>query len=423
MGQAGAMPDEDHARHPGPLLRTTTEYAWRLLLLGVAAYLLLLVLGHLLEVIVPVAVALFLTGLLDPLLRALRNRRVPRAAATLATVLAAVVVIGGLLSLVVLRAVDQLPQLADEVNAVIPHLRHWLEKGPLRVNPKTVNNLSSTISREVSRHSSTVISAATSTGKTVLELATGLLLTFFITIFFLYDGARVWRFVCLVAPAAARPRFDLAGRAAWETLRQYVHGTLIVAVFHGLAIAIVLTILGVPLVLPLAVLVAAGSLVPIVGAFVTGLVAIGVAGVAQGLTAAIVVTIVLIADDQIEAHILQPFVVGRYVRIHPLATVLALTAGGVLAGFVGVLFAVPLVACLSSAVRTLVRPGDASFVGGGLPAVPLDPGVPVDPGAPDGHPGDGHPRDGQTPDATAGATEPAGEPDRGHGRWPWQHGR
>jgi putative heme transporter len=411
------MADEDQPRHPGPLLRTATEYTWRLLLLGVTAYLVLRVLGHLLEVIVPVALALLLSALLDPLLRALRNRRVSRGIATLATILTAVVVIGGLMSLVVLRAIDQLPQLADQVNAVIPHLRHWLEKGPLRVSPKTVNNLSNTISKEVSRHSSTIASAAASTGKTVLELATGLLLTFFITIFFLYDGARVWQFVCLAVPRDARPRVDRAGHAAWDTLRQYVQGTLVVAIFHGLAIAVVLTILGVPLVLPLAVLVAAGSVVPIVGAVVTGLVAVGVAGVSQGLTAAIIVAIVLIVDNQVEAHILQPFVVGRYVRIHPLATVLALTAGGVLAGIVGVLFAVPLVASLSSAVRVLVRPEEKAAGEGAAPAVPADAQL-AEPPRP-GQDVDGHSPDG----VVAGSNEVKEGPDRGRGRWPWQHER
>jgi predicted PurR-regulated permease PerM len=328
-----------------------------------------------------------------------------------------VVVIGGLMSLVVIRAIDQVPQLADQVNAVIPHLRHWLEKGPLRVSPKTVNNLSDTITKEVSRHSSTIASAAASTGKTVRELATGLLLTFFITIFFLYDGARVWQFVCLAVPREARPRFDRAGHAAWDTLRQYVQGTLVVAVFHGLAIAVVLTILGVPLVLPLAVLVAAGSVVPIVGAVVTGLVAVGVAGVSQGLTAAIIVAIVLIVDNQVEAHILQPFVVGRYVRIHPLATVLALTAGAVLAGIVGVLFAVPLVASLSSAVRVLVHSEEKAPVEGTAPAVPADAQL-AEPPRP-GQEVDGHSPDG----VVGGSNEVKDGPDRGRGRWPWQHER
>jgi predicted PurR-regulated permease PerM len=126
-------------------------------------------------------------------------------------------------------------------------------------------------------------------------------------------------------------------------------------VFHGVAIAVVLTVLGVPLVIPLALLVALGSFIPLVGAIVTGVLAVGVAGVSEGLIAAVVVAAVLVADNQVEAHLLQPFVVGRYVRIHPLAIVLALTAGTILFGVFGALIAVPLTACVNSAVRSVLH--------------------------------------------------------------------
>jgi putative heme transporter len=362
-GQARDVPDTnpppaDHrpqpTQLPGPVLRVGADYAWRLLVLVLAAYVVVRALSHVLEVIVPLAAALFVTALLHPVQAYLRRHGVHRGIATLITVIVAFVAFGGLLTLVIFRAIDQIPQLADKVNSVLPSLRHWLEKGPLKVSPKTVNNLSSTVSKEVSSHSSTLISAAASTGKTVISGATGVLLAFFATVFFLYDGPKVWHFLTLISPAPARPRVDAAGRAAWGTLGHYVHGSLVVAVFHGLAIALVLGILGIPLVLPLAVLVAIGSFVPIVGAVVTGLAAVAVAGVTGGVSDAIIVAVVLVADNQIEAHVLQPFVVGRYVRIHPLAIVVSLTAGAVLAGILGALFAVPLVACASSAVRSLV---------------------------------------------------------------------
>ncbi len=121
-----------------------------------------------------------------------------------------------------------------------------------------------------------------------------------------------------------------------------------------MVIAIALTILGVPLAFPLAVLVGLGSFVPLVGAFVTGVLAVGVAGLSKGLVAAIVVVVVLLADSQVEAHALQPFVVGRYARIHPLAVVLALTAGGILFGIFGAIIAVPVVACTNSAAQALL---------------------------------------------------------------------
>jgi putative heme transporter len=348
------VPEKEQTQLPGRVLRVGADYAWRLLVLALATYVVIRVLGHVLEVIVPLAVALFLTALLHPLQAFLERKGLNRGLATLFTLIVAFLAFGGLLALVIDRAIDQIPQLADQVNSVLPSLRHWLEKGPLKVSPKTVDNLSTTVSKEISTHSSTVVSAAASTGNTVIHGAAGALLAFFATVFFLYDGPKVWHFLTLMSPAPARPRVDAAGRAAWGTLRHYVHGSLVVAVFHGLAIALVLGILGVPLVLPLAVLVAIGSFVPIVGALVTGLAAVAVAGVTGGLTDAIIVAIVLVADNQIEAHLLQPFVVGRYVRIHPLAIVVSLTAGAVLAGILGALFAVPLVACASAAVRSLV---------------------------------------------------------------------
>jgi predicted PurR-regulated permease PerM len=356
MGTEQGMGTEHQRQLPGPVLRIGAAYTWRILVLGAAAYVAVRLLSHLLEVIVPLGVALLLSSLLHPLLHWLRRHRVPQSLATLLSVLVALVVIVGLAAIVVVRAVDEFPQLGNKIDALLPHLRHWLETGPLHVNRSTVNNFSKTVSKEISSNSSSLLSAAAYTGRKVVSVAAGILLTFFITVFFLYDGPRVWRFVCLIAPSPARDRFDRAGRAAWVTIGHYARGTLVVAVFHGVAIAIVLAVLGVPLVLPLAVLVALGSFVPIVGAVVTGLLAVAVAGVTNGVAGAIVVAVVLVADNQIEAHVLQPFVVGRYVRIHPLATVLSLTAGTVLGGILGAIFVVPLVACASAAVRILVVP-------------------------------------------------------------------
>lgn len=354
MQPVGSRVPPERSRVPGPLLRTSTDYAWRLLVVGITVYLALRVLGHLLEVVVPLAVALLFSALLDPLRGALDRRGFSRGWATLVTIVVAIVVLVGIGTLVVDRTIEELPQVTDQINALIPHIRHWLIHGPLHLRPNAVDNISTTLSQELSKHSSAIISAATTTGRSVVSFLVGLLLTFFITIFFLYDGKRVWHFVTLAFPAPARTRVDAGGRAAWETIGHYVHGTLVVAVFHGLAIAVVLLILGVPLVLPLAAIVAIGSFVPIVGAVVTGLVAVGVAGVTQGLTAAIIVAIILVVDNQVESHLLQPFVVGRYVHIHPLATVLALAAGAVLAGILGALFAVPIVATVSSAVKAIL---------------------------------------------------------------------
>ena len=342
-------------RYPGRLLRTSSDYSWRLLVLGALLYFAVRLLSHLAIAFIPFIVALLVTALLRPVLVWLRRRGVPRGLATIASLLLAVVVVGGVVTLVVLGAIDQAPQLGGQINRLIPHVKNWLETGPLHLNRSTVNNFSQTLTRDVNNNSSAIASTALSTGKTVLDLIAGFLLAIFITVFLLFDGEGVWEFAVKVLPGSARPHADRAGRAAWYTLGHYVRGALVVAVFHGVVIAIALEILRVPLVLPLAVLVGLGSFVPLVGAVITGALAAAIALIEKGTVAGIAVVGVLLVDNQIEAHLLQPFVVGRYVRIHPLATVLALAVGAILFGIFGAIIAVPTVACVNSAVRGVLE--------------------------------------------------------------------
>ncbi len=337
--------------YPGPVLRTGADYAWRLIAIGTVVYFGVLLLSRLSEVVIPFIVSILITGILQPLAHRLRRLGLGRGLATVLTILIALVIVGGLITVVVFRAAQQAPQLGNEINNLLPHIKHWLIHGPLQINAKTVNNLNTTISNDITKNSSKVASTALTTGKTLLAVLTGMVLAIFSTIFLVYDGDRVWAFLLKGVPGPARPSLDAAGRAAWSTISYYIRGTLIVAVFHGVVLTATLTILGVPLAFPLGVLIGLGSFIPLVGAVVTGVLAVAVAGLAKGLVAAIIVIAILLLDNQIEAHVLQPFVVGRYVRIHPLAVVLSLAAAALLFGIVGAFIAVPVVATLNSAVR------------------------------------------------------------------------
>ncbi|HUE58528.1 MAG TPA: AI-2E family transporter [Acidimicrobiales bacterium] len=354
---------------PGPLLRLAGEYGWRLIVVGFVFYWAVILAHHLTLVVVPFLIALLVTALLSTPLRWLRHRGLGRGLATLATILLMFIVLGGILALVIVRAAEQAPQLGNEINNLLPHIKHWLITGPLHLNAKSVNNLSQTITNNITKNSSKIASTALTTGREALNLVAGFLLVVFSTIFLLYDGQKVWSYVVKIVPPAARDRADAAGHAAWTTLSHYVRGTLVVAAFHGVVMAITLTLLGVPLAFPLAVVIALGSFVPLVGAVLTGVLAIAIAGLAKGLVAAIIVFAVLIIDGQIEGHILQPFVVGRYVRVHPLAVVLALGAGGLLFGIFGAVVAVPFVACINSGVQAAKRlsPAGTPHEGGEIP--------------------------------------------------------
>ena len=177
------------------------------------------------------------------------------------------------------------------------------------------------------------------------------------TFFLLYDGERVWRWLLGPLPRAAGTRVDRAGRTAWTTLTAYVHGTAVIATFHGVVIGVVLFLLHVPLVLPLAVLAFVGGFVPLVGALVAGSLAVLVALGTRGWVTAVILLGVLLVENQVEAHLLQPLVMGRYVRLHPLAIGLAIAVGSVLGGVLGAIVAVPAAAIVYRAAPLLSARG------------------------------------------------------------------
>lgn len=362
---------------PGPLLRAAAAYAWRFVVVGFVIYFAVEVLSQLSLVVIPFLAALMVTALLRPVYNFFLRHGAGRGLGTVATVVGSFVLLGGLMTLVVTRAAAQAPQLGNEINSLIPHVKHWLIHGPLHMNPKSVNNISKTITSDITKHSSTIASTALSTTKSLLDVVGGFLLVVFSTIFLLYDGEVVWHFTLHAVPPAVRDKVDAGGRAAWVTLSHYVRGTLVVAVFHGVVMAIALTLLGVPLAFPLAVVIGLGSFVPLVGAVVTGILAVGVAGLSKGLVAAIIVVAVLLVDGQIEGHVLQPFVVGRFVRVHPLGVVLALTVGGLLFGIFGAIIAVPVAACLNTGIKAAqavpVAEGAAVDAGSAIVAGPDQP--------------------------------------------------
>jgi predicted PurR-regulated permease PerM len=184
-----------------------------------------------------------------------------------------------------------------------------------------------------------------------------------VLIFFLHDAGRIWRFVLRLVPLHQRDEVDLAGRRGFASLVGYTRATAVVAVVDALGIAIGLWILEVPLVVPLAAVVFLGAFVPVVGAVLSGAVAVAVALVANGYVEALIVLAIVIAVVQLESHVLQPILMGRAVQLHPLAVVLGVAAGVVVAGITGALLAVPLIAVLAAAVRSLAHPDHPSDSG------------------------------------------------------------
>ncbi len=336
-------------------LQTGAAWSWRLLIIAIVVYLAARAIGVLYVVVVPCVAALLLTALLQPLAGRLTRAGLPNLAATWCTLLIAAAVIGGLAMLITNRVSADYPALVAETKHTVAQVQSLLSGPPFHVKSSTVKNFLDNIPSFLSKHRSLVAGTLVTGGKIAAEFFGGLVLMLFVMFFLIKDGERIWGWLLgKMQPHNAR-RWDRAGRASWTAVVYYMRGTVVVAAIHGVVVGLALWIMGVPLALPLAVLVFIAAFVPLVGLLVAGALAVVVTLVAKGWLDALILVIVLVVEDQLEAHLLQPQVVGRVIRLHPLAVILALAVGSVLAGIPGALVAVPVVAVLTRALPELGR--------------------------------------------------------------------
>ena len=219
----------------------------------------------------------------------------------------------------------------------------WLSQGPLGVEREQVTDAVDQ-ALEGASGAGNITGSVLSGAALVVEFIAGLLLMLIVLFFFVHDGRRIWSWIVDLLPAAHRPDADAIGRRMWSTACGYVRGVAIIALVDAVLVAIALWVIGVPLVLPLAMLTFLGAFVPLAGAILAGAIAALVALVTEGAIAAILVVVVITIIQQLEGDVLYPLVVGRSIALHPVAILLALTAGTVLAGLIGALLAVPLAA-------------------------------------------------------------------------------
>ena len=317
------------------------------------------VVAYLSAVVVPVAIALLLAALLAPTVSRLTTWRVPRGIATALVLVGALAVLALLLTFVVRTIAGGVPDLAVRLTQSIDQLTGFLARSPLRLGPDQLAGLQAQLLEALRQNQANITAATLTTAATVGQVITELLLVLFTLIFFLQGGAGIWRFLLRAVPGRVRQRIDVAGRRGLAALVHYVRATAVVAAVDALAIGIGLGVLQVPLAVPLATLVFLGAFVPILGAVLTGGVAVLVALVAQGPVTALILLGIIVGVMQLESHVLQPLLLGRAVRLHPLAVVLAIGTGLIVAGIIGALLAVPLLAVLNAGIRSLASPADA----------------------------------------------------------------
>jgi putative heme transporter len=334
------------------LLRDLAGWAWRLLVLALAAYLTVKLFDRLAFVVLPFFAALFATSLAHPVVAFLRGRGMRPLAATWLTVLVAGLILAGISIFVVDRAIAEYPQLVTQVTTAVTKFRHFLTVD-LHVKSSSTSSIGNTITTYLNKHETSVAAGALTGITTVAETFAELVLWFFMTFFLLYDGDRIWAWVIDLFPDSVHDRVIGAGREAWDRLAGFVRGTFVIAVFHAVVAAISLSILRVPLVAPLTLLIFIGSFLPIVGSIIFGALAVAITLVTRGTVLGGVLAAILVVDNQVEAHYLQPVLVGRYVRLHPLAVAVAIAGGGVLEGIPGAVIAVPFVAVVYAVLRYL----------------------------------------------------------------------
>jgi predicted PurR-regulated permease PerM len=359
----------DRAERAVPVaLRVSAGWSWRLLIIGAAVYVVVIAIGRVRSIVIPVVAGLLITALIVPIAQRLQRVGVPRLASAFLALLTFFVILGGVAVGVGFNAANELPSVVDQVNNGIGQVKDYLTNGPLHLSQKQITDLIDSVQRSLTANRGKVVSQVITTASVLVEVLASLLVTVFATFFFVYDGAGIWNWIVNRFPPSAEERVRGAGREAWATLTGYIRGTVLIAFTDALGISIGLVSVGTPLVAPLALLTFFGGFIPIVGATVAGTAAVLVTLVAKGLVPAIIVLCVVVVVQQFEGHVMHPLVMRRAVNLHPLAIVISLSAGAVLAGIPGAIAAVPTVAVINRVAGYLAASGKAP------PEPKVDPG-------------------------------------------------
>lgn len=335
-------------------LRAAAAWSWRALVVAAVG----VGVGYVVIVFQTITVAFFgavlLAVLLEPVAGWLRRRlRFPRALASITALLGALLLVVGLLTLAGSSIYRGFDQLADKAVEGFNELIVWLADGPLGIDRTQIDAWIGQVSEQIRANSDVLVSGVVNVTGSVTSVLTGVVIAIFCLFFLLKEGRQIWRWFVRLAPRSGRDKINEAGIRAWVTLGGYVRTQILVAFVDAVGIALGAAILGIPLALPIGVLVFLGSFIPIVGALLTGTVAVLVALVDQGLGTAVIMLIIVLAVQQIEGNLLQPWLQGNALALHPIAILLAVTAGTGIAGILGALLAVPIVAVINTVMLYL----------------------------------------------------------------------
>jgi predicted PurR-regulated permease PerM len=374
-------------------LDLAAAWSWRLIVITVATLGLLWTFRFFGVVTVPLVIALLISALATPLVHAMRRVGIPRGLSAGIVMLLGIAMVALLLTFVGQQVVQGASDLADSTVEGLDRVREWLRTGPLGISQSQLDSYIQQMQTAISDRAD--LGQVTQVGTALGHVVAGFFVVLFSTYFFMADGDRIWAWLVRIAPRAARERIDASGRVAWISLTQFVRATVLVAFVDAVGVMVVAAVLGVPFVMAIGVLVFLGAFVPMIGATVAGTVAVLVALVDQGPWTALLMLGGVILVQQIEGHVLQPFLMGRFVSLHPLGVIVAIGCGVLVAGITGALIAVPLAAAGNAVVQHLARYTD---VGEDEPEEALEEDLATDGVPPDPVPENDSPLAGPDPD-------------------------
>lgn len=354
--ETGPSDERDAAQSVPYGMRLAAAWSWRLLLVVAVVAVAVFLVIQLRLIIIPLLVAVLLGALLVPFSQFLQRHHWPKWLSVAVSMLSALAVVGGLLTLGIWQIVRGSDELAAQSLVAWEQFKAQLLAGPLHLTEEQVNEWVAQAVAAVQQDMGAIWSGALSVGSSLGHFLAGLLLALFATLFILIDGRGIWNWIVGIFPRRGRAAVDGAGKAGWATLQNFVKVQILVATIDAIGIGLGALLLGVPLAVPIAILVFLGSFIPIVGAVVTGALAVFVALVYNGPVIALIMLGVVLLVQQVEGHVLQPLIMGTAVKVHPLGVVVAVATGSLLAGIPGALFAVPFAAVANVMI---------SFIAGG----------------------------------------------------------
>lgn len=342
-------------RARGEGLREGSVYTGRLLIIAAGLALVGLLVYSLAEIVIPFVIGLILAALLVPLSSFLQRHHWPKWVAVISAWVVVFAVLVALTLLVTEQVRTELPKIQRQVGDVVNSAKALLATHPFGLTNAKIAEYTTQALHWLQSHAGQLGTGAAEAGSAVIHFLEGVFIVVFVTLFALIDGRRIWLWVTRLFPARARPRIVAAGDAGWRTLASFIRIQLVVAATDAVGIGVGAWILGAPLAVPIAVIVFFGALIPVVGAIVSGIVAVGIVLVFNGWVQALIMLGIVLLVQQLESHLLHPLLTGSAVKVHPLGVVLGVTAGTALAGVVGAFFAVPFIATANSMITAAAR--------------------------------------------------------------------